>query len=198
MAGRKPSLSPELRDRVLGMFARGETVRGIEATLRAEGIVVSDSTISRAVSGANVVNTTTRPIPKPSPPLVPSHVEPRAEEPEHEATLRPTLSTEDPRELARADWLYYEQLKLELRARAESELRQKNLRGYRDLLREARIAEERATELRPPVPPDPAKDPSYLASARDLTTYVAALVERAEQGRAMPERTLPPLQPIAA
>ncbi|MBK9263046.1 MAG: hypothetical protein IPM54_24990 [Polyangiaceae bacterium] len=99
--------------------------------------------------------------------------------------------------LQRDDWLFYERQKLELRRRAEREYTGANLRGYRDLMREARAAELRAIELRPPAPPDPDKDPTYVRETRKLIDDLETCVKNLEAGGELPARTLPPTLPLS-
>jgi hypothetical protein len=203
---------PSLIDRVNGLYSKGETARSIEAILREEGIDISYPTIHRmrAKNGTAkpkvLVGAPRVPIPRPRPPKPEPAPTPTVFEglPPEEAEIpieievleEPIDLPDDPRQLAKDDWQYYERLKIRLRRQADRELQKNNLRHYRDLLREARVAEERAQELRPPVPPDPNSDPSYLAAARDLVAYVEALVSRAERGEAVPPRSLAPIEPM--
>jgi hypothetical protein len=176
------------------MSARGDDCRGIAAKLKTEGIELHFTTISRILKNrvrGNGHTTTRHTTYTPSPaPADNSHNETLIEE--------RIVIPDDPRELAKQDWLYYEKLKEKLRRRADVEFNKENLRGARDLLREAQAAEKRAEELRPPIPPDPMKDPAYVAAAHDLTTYIEHLVLRAECGEAIPERTFPSIEPKTA
>lgn len=188
-------MSPELQDRIVGLFNRGETQRSIEELLRAEGHKISDSTISRigkARRGPTPLGYSAY-----GPVRQPLLVPPPAPEPSE--PLPPIkLDSEDPRELARGDWLYYERLKLELRQLAKRELDKNNHRGFEIYTRLAEQSEKRAAILRPPVPPDPHSDPAYLAASRDLNAYLEALVTRAEQNAPLGERELPPVKPNGA
>lgn len=182
------------------MVRRGETCRGIEAVLRAEGIAISFATVSRIASRLNATSTAPPPPPparavvppRPAPP--PSAAPPEEVAAEGDPAADPAADieiSEDPRELQKGHWLYYERLVVLLRRRAERELGRDNLRGYQALLGEARKAEERAAELRPPAPPDPEKDPTYCKAAQALTSYLEALVSAAEGGKPLPPRELP-------
>lgn len=197
---RPRSVTPEQEEQIRGMAARGETYRAI-----GEVFGLSAATVSRIVTPpadrqpAMVVTSGTRPFvgrrPPPPPPLSPSL--PAATEESSPAEDEPPIAvSEDPRELAREDWLYYERLKMSLRRRADRELAQDNVKGYQLLLREARAAEERARELRPPAPPNPETDPTYRAEARKLATYLEALVAAAERGEPIPTRTLEHVEPV--
>lgn len=171
-------------------------MRAIADILKAEGIVVSFATVSRIVSPP-------RPRRAPAAPrLPPQALPPRTPEPAPVAATTepepPVKVSDDPAELQREDWLFYERQKLELRRRAETEYQNDNLRGYRDLMREARAAEERAVELRPPAPPDPDKDPTMRREARALVDDLEKTVRNLELGGEVLPRTLPPLAPIAA
>jgi hypothetical protein len=212
--GRPQKLSEELKDRVRGMFGRGESCRTIADALQAEGIQIHFTTVSRIVSppaGAaprvhreppTEYGVRGRKKPSPQPPSAPPEPVPiEAVNSASEATHipdKPIDINEDPRILAREDWLYYERLKIKLRQLADTELAKNNMRGHRDLLNGAQAAEKRAAELRPPIPPDPHSDPAYLGASRKLTDYISELVRRAEQGQPIPERTSPPMEPHAA
>jgi hypothetical protein len=194
-------VTPEQEEQIRGMASRGETYRAI-----GEVFGLSAATVSRIVTPpaerqpAMVGTVGARPFvarrdgaaPSPPPATASGAPPPSAEE---EA---PIVVPEDPRELAREDWLYYERLKMSLRRRADRELGRDNVKGYQLLLREARSAEERAQELRPPAPPDPDTDPTYRAEARKLATYLEALVSAAERGEPIPTRTLEHVEPVAA
>ncbi len=201
MAGAPRSTTPEQEDLIRGMAARGESFRAI-----AEVVGVSAATVSRIVSppeGRKAQGVATargfaegrraRPqLPPPSAPPNDDAVPKKAKEPEEPITV-----SEDPRELQREDWLYYEHLKVRLRRRADAELEQGNVKGHKLLLDAARAAEERAAKLRPPAPPDPERDPTYQNEARRLTTLLEHLVAAVERGEPVPARELDPTEPIA-
>ncbi len=191
----KHKMSKALHDRIRGMHERGEDSRSIAASLEKEGIVLAHTTIWRflqkpvdepLIRGG----TTSKPARKTS-----SHNTTPSESPVDDIVV--TVS-DDPRVLERGDWMFYETSKEKLRIQAETERAKGNIRGYQALLKLAEAAEKRARQLRPPVPPDPNKDPTYLSAARDLTSYLEHLVKKAEQGEPIPARTIPPVEPIAA
>lgn len=181
------------------MAARGEPYDAICDTFRREeGISLDKATVSRIVAR---VKGTAAPVLR-GPPRTPSRAatrpeaeEPTPVEPEPEEAI---VISDDPRVLMREDWLWYEHQKVKLRRQAEAERRIGNMRGYRDLLQEARRAEERATELRPPAPPDPNSDPSYQMASAGLISELEAVVEALEKGRPAPPRELPAVEPVAA
>jgi hypothetical protein len=197
---RPRSVTPEQEDQVRGMAARGEPYRAI-----GEALGLSAATVSRIVTAPperapGVVTTSARPIARRPPPRA-SEGPPITAEPEPpRPPLQPIVVPEDPREIQRQDWRYYEELKVELRQRARVELERvpPNLRGYRDLLKASREAEGRAAELRPPAAPDPETDPTYRNEARRLVTYLDHLVSAVERGEPVPTRTVPPTEPVAA
>lgn len=194
---RPRSVTPEQEEQVRGMAARGEPYRAI-----GEVLGLSAATVSRIVTAppdrppAVVVTRTRSVAPRPSP----RPADESTPVPPEPTLLDPIVVPEDPREIQRQDWRYYEELKVELRHRAKLELQRvpPNLRGYGALLKASQDAEERAAELRPPTPPDPDKDPTYRVAARQLTTYLEALVAKAERAEPIPPRDLPPTQPVAA
>lgn len=197
------STTPEQEDQIRGMAARGETYRAI-----GEALGISAATVSRILSPppGRVVPTTSSPVPprrtatshprQTSSPVRVEELAASVEENVPRAAEQPITVSEDPHELARDDWLYYERLKMSLRCRADRELAKDNMKGYQLLLREARAVEERARELRPPAPPDPETDPTYRAEARKLATYLEALIAAAERGDPLPTRTLEHVEPV--
>lgn len=185
-------MSRALHDRIRGMHERGEDSRSIAATLEREGIVLAHTTIWRFLQ---------KPIDEP---LIRGGTAKAAQKTASQNVAPGPFPEEiivtvpdDPRALERADWMFYETSKEKLRVQAETERIKGNIRGYQALLKLAEAAEKRARQLRPPVPPDPNKDPTYLAAAQDLTSYLEHLVKKAEQGEAISERTMPPVEPIA-
>lgn len=184
----------------------GETV-GISATLVSR-IVSPPATREPAFVGAPPVQATPNslvafPAPRLRPPAPPRTTPSSVEHQANEGTNAPALDPEpepevsdDPRELARQDWLHYERLKLKLRRRADGELAKDNIKGYQLLLRESLAAEKRAMQLRPIPPPDPDTDPTYCAEARKLAQYLEAVVAANERGEPEPERVLPPAAPV--
>lgn len=212
---RRRHVSAEQEEAIRGMAARGMTYRDIGETIGISASLVSriitpPATREPAFVGVPPVHAAPQslvafPPPRPRPPTQPRaaaaadhhanegvNAPPSEVEPEQEPEV-----SDDPRELARQDWLHYERLKLKLRRRADGELAKDNIKGYQLLLRESLAAEKRAMQLRPVPPPDPDTDPTYRAEARRLAQYLEALVVANERSEPEPERTLPPTQPVS-
>lgn len=210
---RRRHVSAEQEEAIRGMAARGITYReigetiGISASLVSR-IVTPPATREPAFVGAPPAHAAPHslvafPAPRPRPPTQPRAAPSAAAD--HQANEGATHPVEpepepevsdDPRELARQDWLHYERLKLKLRRRADGELAKGNIKGYQLLLRESLAAEKRAMQLRPVPPPDPDTDPTYRAEARKLAQYLEALVVANERSEPEPSRELPPTVPV--